>query len=230
MFETLKESFLGLTSPFSSVHKHWVNSAIFNSVITKTSQWKGTDNEQNYLVRGNRKYSKTSILYEDTEYGFRTSSTEIFNETLDTIACFGCSHTVGVGLFWEETWPYLLGQKLSVKYNIKNYGQGGGSCDLISRLVYNYLLTNKPKAICCLLPDINRTELFVYRKPIKSGPWVNKQGYEKSVDTEDNWVNNFIKNVKLYNHLYLLTSRILFLNYIYEIQNTIFLIVSSYLK
>ena len=165
MLESLKELFLTATSSlYSKVHDYWTNPNLFDSTIVDVVKWNGSDNEANYLAHGNKKYSKTDITYEETLYGFRSSSTEIFNDKLSTIACFGCSNTVGVGLPWEETWPYLLKQKLNSKYNVKNYGQGGGSCDLISRLVYNYLLTNKPKIICCLLPSINRSEIFLYNK------------------------------------------------------------------
>lgn len=196
MLESLKELFLTATSSlYSKVHDYWINPNLFDSTIVNVVKWNGTDNEKNYLTRGNKKYSKIDITYEETLYGFRSSSTEIFDNNLGTIACFGCSNTVGVGLPWEETWPYLLKQKLNLKYNVKNYGQGGGSCDLISRLVYNYLLTNKPKIICCLLPSIDRSEIFLYNKSIRYGPWVKKEHGEKLGDTENNWFNNFFKNV-----------------------------------
>ena len=196
MLESLKELFLTATSSlYSKVHDYWTNPNLFDSTIVDVVKWNGSDNEANYLAHGNKKYSKTDITYEETLYGFRSSSTEIFNDKLSTIACFGCSNTVGVGLPWEETWPYLLKQKLNSKYNVKNYGQGGGSCDLISRLVYNYLLTNKPKIICCLLPSINRSEIFLYNKSIRYGPWAKKEHGEKFGDTENNWFNNFFKNV-----------------------------------
>jgi hypothetical protein len=133
----------------------------FDGKYDHTLEFYGTDSFQNYITSGNKNYSKTDVVYHVNEYGYRIPEKKDFEkETKPTIACFGCSQTRGVGLPWNETWTYFLEEKFDFKYSVKNYGVDGASADTIARLVSNYTINNKPKAILCLLPDIYRKELY----------------------------------------------------------------------
>jgi lysophospholipase L1-like esterase len=124
--------------------------------------WDSTDTKENFNLRGNKKYNEDSIKYILNKYGFRLPSEQedLSTNKRETIACFGCSQTFGVGLPYEETWPFLLEEMLHNKYTVKNYGISGASSDTIVRKMHNYLIKEKPKIICCLLPDIFRREMF----------------------------------------------------------------------
>jgi hypothetical protein len=137
----------------------WNNSK-FNGKILKKNKWWGSDDLESFERDGHKRYKIDDINYEINEYGFRTSedTNDIFKE--NTIACFGCSNTFGQGLPWDETWAQQL-QKLMGDYWIaKNYGLCGASFNHISRLIYNYFLSNKAKVVCCFFPEILRLELF----------------------------------------------------------------------
>ena len=124
----------------------------------------------------------------------------IFKE--NNIACFGCSNTFGTGLPWEETWPSVLNKLLGEDWSVKNYGVNGAPMDTISRLIYNYTLSNKPKVICCFLPEIYRMELFsdgfFSHFHLRYSDYQNKEvhdGYLKIMDNEYG-LYLFIKNLK----------------------------------
>ena len=57
-----------------------------------------------------------SVVYDFNDFGYRANHDygPILNE--NKIVCIGCSFTEGVGLYIEETWPYILSQKLNKPY------------------------------------------------------------------------------------------------------------------
>lgn len=181
---------------------YW-NCEDFNGRITKI------DNlglEYDFFINNQKlvkEYGIDNIIYHINEYGYRTSpdTNEIFKENL--ISCFGCSNTFGEGLAWEETWPYVLNQKMGDEWCVKNYGVSGASNDAISRLIYNYTLNHKPKIICCFLPDAFRSELFSnsrFQNFIKNQHDcnINKNDYflYNHFSNYENSLYNFIKNYK----------------------------------
>lgn len=184
----------------------------FDGKIQKKSFWWGIDNLKNYLLRGNKEYSKTDILYEINEYGFRTSKETNNIDNTNVLACFGCSNTFGQALPWDETWPSVLFNLLNKKFNVKNYGVCGASMDSISRLISNYLEYNKPKIICCFFPCILRVETFIDDNFNNVTPHLDnniKQIYNdikliealKVTTSIENGLNNFIKNFKFIHNL-----------------------------
>ena len=149
-----------------SIFRMWDNCSFDYNKDIETSLWNSTDNLGAYESNKNQKYTKTEITYHLNGNGFRLptdNQTQSVDNNEFTVACFGCSLTLGVGVKYEETWPAVLEQTLN-SYNrsvvCKNYGVSGASSDMISRLVCGYLAYNKPKAVCCVLPDIFRREIY----------------------------------------------------------------------
>jgi hypothetical protein len=186
----------------SSILNIWNNNN-FNGDIIKKEKWFGMDDLYSFIKnKENVIYNSSDILYELNEYGYRTSK-----ETNDTfksnlIACFGCSNTFGIGLPYEETWPSVLNSNLDSNWSVKNYGVSGGSMDMISRLIYNYTLSNNPKVICCFFPDMTRMELFnincIDQYSFNHKKWQNKEIHDSYLNIMNfNFgLYSFIKNFK----------------------------------
>jgi hypothetical protein len=79
-------------------------------------------------------YRTKHISYNYNDNGHRCKNISDIN--LDNYILFtGCSHTEGVGLCLEDTFPYLLSQKMN--YDYYNMGLGGIGLDI---LVYNLII------------------------------------------------------------------------------------------
>jgi len=168
-----------------------------------TSKWLSPDTEEN----GNKRFTADEIIYKIDQQGYRLYDFNLMNKPLaGKVLCFGCSNTLGIGLPDHDTWPYLLNHLLGMlKYNCINYGQNGGSIDMITRLIYSYLENNpKPKAIVCYFPDIFRIEYFSdqYNQPLRLAAerinpctYNNHESYRKFVTMEYAFFN-FVKNFK----------------------------------
>jgi hypothetical protein len=158
MFKRLFKFYLKTLNEDDILFPYW-NDEKFDGEITFKTKWIHPDTLTDFLKNGNKNYTTDDIIYEINKYGYRTSekTNDIFNDNL--IACFGCSNTYGVGLPYEETWVSLLNKHLGDKWCVKNYGAIGASNDMISRLIYNYIINNKPKIICCYFPEITRIEI-----------------------------------------------------------------------
>jgi hypothetical protein len=137
----------------------------FDGKIIEVKSWYPNDTLEEYHKNSKitkLDYGVNDITYEINEYGYRTSKENnerrLSGKAKNIIACFGCSNTLGVGLPWKDTWCSILEQNLGDDWLVKNYGRCGASTDTISRLIYNYLKTEKPKAICCFFPHAIRLE------------------------------------------------------------------------
>jgi len=106
----------------------------------------------------------------------------------DSLA-FGCSHTWGVGVEDNETWPFHLGAI--------NFGRGSASADFIIRIAPELLDKHNPITVYVLWPDWTR---FDY---IKNGVYntslpTDKNRIEFMKNHTDDWLkNNFHQQVKL---------------------------------
>lgn len=105
----------------------------------------GTDNKEDFLINCKRLpeswvYRNSPISYKFNSKGLRMNK-EIEDVSVDYIAGFGCSHTVGVGVNLEDTWIHLLSQDLGLDYI--NNGVSGGSIKLCAINFFNMLATKK---------------------------------------------------------------------------------------
>lgn len=121
------------------------------------------------------------IKYQFNDYGYRSSFN--YEELLDSkkIVCIGCSFTEGVGLFEEETWPYLLSKKIGLPYI--NLGLAGGSQGYVMWQIMN------------VLQNIQSNDIFVLSPPwgrffeLTDSHFENKQSWD--VETETKSYSNF---------------------------------------
>jgi hypothetical protein len=217
-FKIIKKFFLDLTNNHI-LSKYW-NLNNFDGKLKSKKYWHGTDNHQNYIKKGNKKYGCEDVLYEINEHGYRINTSSPTNKTSNIIACFGCSNTFGHALPWDETWVSVLNKKLGDNWTTINYGVCGASNDTIARLIYNYTLNNKPKIICCYFPEIFRLEYFDVNLMLnnftllKESNIGNVDDYNayKRLATEENCLFNFIKNFKFIQNLCKLNNIIFYWN------------------
>jgi hypothetical protein len=94
------------------------------------------------------------VKYQFNDYGYRSQYD--YKSLLDTdkIICIGCSFTEGIGLDIEETWPYLLSQKIGLPYF--NLGKAGGSDGYVTWQLMNVLKNVQTKNIFVLSPPSGR--------------------------------------------------------------------------
>jgi hypothetical protein len=207
--EIIKREFLKLTSNDKLYIDSW-NNTKFDGKIAKTTKWFSTDNYENFLKNGNKEYEFVDIEYEINEHRFRTSSKTNNKRSKNLIACFGCSHTFGEGLPWNETWPSILNSMMGSEWVVRNYGFSGASNDMIARYIHNYTLENNPKCICVFLPETLRMELYDKNendfnnflptdndeiKKYNIEKWKYYRAY-RDIANEENGMYNFIKNFK----------------------------------
>lgn len=138
----------------------------FNQQFASTIQlWAGTDSEENFKTNCaiEKNYKKLRDLgwldgevltYRYNSQGFRD---EEFDNQPSGIA-LGCSHTMGVGVAVEHTWPRQLQNMLSTK--VWNLGVGGAALDTCYRLLEYWIEHLNGKFVVCAVPSISRYEIF----------------------------------------------------------------------
>ena len=139
-------------------------------------------------------WTKDSVTYKFNEDGFRGDS---FSDSSGAIF-MGCSVTFGVGLPYENTWPYLVSKKLNL--SCWNLGQPASSLDTCYRLAKYWVPVLKPKYIFILTPTMYRREFYDDDKDrfIHIGGW-SYDRYPVLVDyilaSEKNSIINYEKNI-----------------------------------
>ena len=140
----------------------YINNFNSDSLANRTVKWLPQDTEDRYLEHlrsrpedlARNGWIDKEITYKFNSFAFRCD--EFTNDP--SILFLGCSHTVGVGLPIEHTWPTLIAEKLNLKcYNL---GQGGGSADTAYRLGSYWIPKILPKIVVFLIPDIHRLEVI----------------------------------------------------------------------
>lgn len=212
---SIKSFFLKKTNSLIEVLDPYWKCEKFDGDIKHVTKWYMPDTFTRYIKDTNKSYTSDDIIYEINENGFRVSSNFPYNNSNKIIACFGCSHTFGIGLPWDEIWHHKLSEYLNFEYTVKNYGFGGASNDMISRLIYNFTLNNKPDIICCFFTDITRMEIIneydgvllnfldslisnlgeIKNDTEKRELFETYNAYKK-ISTEKNSIYNFYKNLK----------------------------------
>lgn len=139
------------------------------SVAGKTLRWFGSDDQQNYHQNLMHKsqdleahgwiHSEQKILYKFNSHGFRDIE---FDDRPAGLA-LGCSHTMGVGIQEQHTWPRQLAKKLAM--HVWNLGIGGASLDCCFRVIDHYIEVLEPKFVILQIPSSSRYEIY-------QGRWV----------------------------------------------------------
>lgn len=118
----------------------------------KTVEWFTTDSPEEFesnLAKPNSRailerngWIDNRIEYRFNSHGFRADE---FEPDEKSIIFLGCSFTLGTGLTYEHTWPYIVSQSLGVKnYNL---GISGGSNDSAFRLGNHFIPQLKPSLV-----------------------------------------------------------------------------------
>jgi hypothetical protein len=171
----------------------------------KTLYWSGSDSLEKYQTNCQSKekkalldklgFSDTSITYRYNSYGFR-------DEEFDHRPCglaFGCSHTQGVGLPVEDSWPRVLSD-LSGTW-VRNFGVGGSSLDTAFRLLDFWLPYFTPEFVVVCVPHFSRVEVFDHGNPTTLLPACHNDNnmvttfYKVWMSTDDNMNINRRKNL-----------------------------------
>lgn len=111
---------------------------------------------QTHKTVGGDKSGRVVGGYTFNELGFRGDELETYFSSKSKLLTFGCSHTLGVGVGNEETWPHLLANK--IQHSHINCGIQGISNDTISRAVLSYTEILKPDLIVVLYTYPHRRE------------------------------------------------------------------------
>lgn len=164
----------------------------------KTVEWKGTDSRENFESNCSNpdSYKKlkdlawldTKIYYSYNSEGFRDIE---FNQQ-PSILALGCSHTEGIGITHDMSWPVQL-EKIT-GYKVWNLGVGGAALDTCFRLLNFWIHKLNVVSVCCAVPSIERYEVF------KDGRWNNISPGQKIAG--NNWINEYNKNYILYDENY----------------------------
>lgn len=123
-----------------------------SAVANKTLEWFTTDSPEEFesnLKNPERRailerngWIDNRIEYRFNSHGFRADE---FESNEKSIMFLGCSFTLGTGLTYEHTWPYIVSQALGVKnYNL---GISGGSNDTAFRLGNHFIPQLKPSFV-----------------------------------------------------------------------------------
>ena len=192
---------LSLNNDFLGYH-HQEHNVLFTGSDTQESF------DNNLKTKPNDWYYRTNqISYVRNNNGHRCKNIEELD--LDNYILFaGCSHTEGIGLKLEDTYPYLLSQKLSCDYY--NLSIGGTGIDVLNYNLVTWFAKIKkpPKLLIVQWPHIVRltlqnlpddpTAFYSY------GIWSAK---------DDKKIGEFIVDgdeVNLFNTMFTLTKKIIY--------------------
>ena len=124
-----------------------------------TFNWFSSDTLPHY--RSNKQtiheygWTEDNITYQFNEYGFRSDS---FSDKEGALF-LGCSHTFGVGVDFESTWPYLISEELGIA--CWNLSQLGASINTCYRLGSYWIPKLIPKYVFVMIPEYSRREYFM---------------------------------------------------------------------
>ena len=142
----------------------------------------GGDSEQQ-LTNNSKKmpedwyYNNVGITYKYNNYGHRCKNVEEIDQQ-NYILFIGCSHTMGVGLELEKTFPYLLSEKLSMDYY--NLAVPATGIDVLEYNLLTWLFKmKKPKLIVVQWPDHSRFIEYdsIHDHILERGSWNKESNY-----------------------------------------------------
>ena len=153
----------------------------------QTLQWCDTDNESNFRPG---RYGRDEISYEFNSQGLRSIELRTVPGRINILVS-GCSHTMGIGLPLEHTWPQLLSEMIpgSVVHNV---AQGGASTDYVARSIFVACQIIQPDLIFVLWPEPSRMEYFDAEAP--HNIQVTNPQYPKLLLEHTHHHNTYLKN------------------------------------
>jgi hypothetical protein len=184
----------------STVYKYQMTCQHQNSHLrNQTLLWHGTDREELYqhnLINNlemlqHHNWIDCPITYKFNSYGFRSDE---FNSGELGVMFIGCSHTVGIGLPLESTWPYIVSTSLKLKnYNL---GIGGASNDTAFRLAYYWIDRLRPSVVIFLSTERTRAELHTIDNKVEglSVQYIQNQLFPDATPFMRHWVSNDINS------------------------------------
>ena len=113
--------------------------------------------EQNKDIASKYGWTEDNIDYDVNTYGFRHNKD--FEKNHDSAVFLGCSLTFGVGVNYEDSWPYLVSKALGVE--CINMGQPGTGQNAAVRVAREWIDVIKPKYVFFFQQDPGRRELFL---------------------------------------------------------------------
>jgi len=140
---------------------YWNSNSIPYSWYQKNyeTDWCGSDN----LASSDPNWN-ISFTYKFNAQGFRTHDLNQFSNQKVNVA-LGCSHTMGIGLPINMTWPFFI--EGITKITTLNLGLGQGSTDTVSRILTNICGLFDIQNVYILWPSYNRFESY-HKYGIKS--------------------------------------------------------------
>lgn len=172
-------------------------------------------------------YKENPIKYEMNNYGYRTPYN--FKRGDEVTIYLGCSHTMGVGQPFEDTWAYRLHQQLNDGTELVNLSQGGVGIEDQFRQLYTWRGFFKIRNIFHFQPIYARGEYFVdrsfpkgkYKPQTYQIPYLLPKTMEEGIDSkflisvlaaDPQLIRTYITNVLAIEGL----SRLMGINYYYE--------------
>lgn len=150
----------------------------------------GGDTEESY--QKNLKKQPSDWYYRDRQIVYNRNSNghrcrEIQDIDLDNYILFsGCSHSEGIGLELENTYPYLISKSLSCDYYNLSLGGTGYDALLYNLITWFSKVKRKPKVVIIQWPDYTR---FISKCPpeynknpdtlMGNGRWSTQIGVDK---------------------------------------------------
>jgi hypothetical protein len=168
------------------------------------SEWMSGDTEGQYLDNvktqpNNWYYKDKTITYSFNKNGHRCNDIEDINLS-NYILVLGCSHTVGVGLELEKTFPYLIAKELRCNYY--NFGVSATGIDVVEYNLLTWIrkINKSPKAVVIQWPDHTRfaSHLPGHENLIEKGSWTeDPDSVELIVNSEESGFFNARKLLTL---------------------------------
>jgi hypothetical protein len=182
--------------------KNLYHKSYYSHYANQEFDWLTMDTEKLFLENlKNRKQELEQHGWIDRKFTYKFNSdgfrADEFTDQ-EGIVFFGCSHTVGIGLPYETTWPYLVSKFL--KLRCYNLAIGGSSNDTAFRLAHHYLDKIKTKLVVMLTTYNHRLELLNQKNEILqffgpgTSPIRNCKFYDTWLSNDTNMEANKIKN------------------------------------
>lgn len=118
-------------------------------------------------------YRDNPIYYKRNNLGHRCKNPEEIDLS-NYFLVAGCSHSEGIGLHLEDTYPYLLSKELNCDYY--NLSLGGSGIDVFSYNLLTWIakINQKPKFLILQIPNILRYSTFEDPYVLVHGLWTTQ--------------------------------------------------------